>query len=145
MVTLGAVRDFARNAHYGQVDKMGRDYFTAHLTPIAERLAPLGTDAEMAGLLHDILEDTDVTPSQLLTLGVPSNVVDAVIAVTKVPGESYDATIERAAANPLGRQVKLADNAQNLADNAALAEVDPQTASRLKAKYERARQRLLSG
>ncbi|MEP9413608.1 phosphohydrolase [Gordonia sp. VNQ95] len=144
MTTLESVRDLARRAHAGQVDKMGRDYYTAHLEPIAERLAPLGPDAEMAGLLHDILEDTDVTVAELTDFGVPAHVIRAVVAVTKNDGEDYSAAIERAAADPLGRQVKLADNAQNLSGNAALAERDPQTAARLKQKYETARERLLA-
>ena len=47
--------------------------------------------------------------------------------------------IERAAADPLGRLVKLADNALNLESNDALAQTDPETATRLREKYERAR------
>lgn len=70
--------------------------------------------------------------------------VEAVVAVTKVEGESCDDTIARAAAHPLGRLVKLADNAHNLASNPALAEEDPVKAAELKEKYERARTALLA-
>ena len=48
----------ALHAHQGQVDKQGRDYYLAHLRPIAEALRPHGPHAEMAGALHDIVEDT---------------------------------------------------------------------------------------
>lgn len=145
MITLDAVRDLVRRAHAGQVDKQGRDYVTSHLEPIAELLVQHGEDAEMAGLLHDILEDTATTPEDLLAAGVPKHVVRAVESVSKRPGESYDVLIERAAADPLGRLVKLADNAWNLSSNESLAETDPQAAARLKEKYERARTRLLKG
>ncbi|MCW2790044.1 MAG: hypothetical protein JWP56_2347 [Aeromicrobium sp.] len=47
----GACPECAR----GQVDKHGRDYFSAHLEPIAASLAVFGRHAEMAGYLHDIL------------------------------------------------------------------------------------------
>ena len=52
----------ALQAHEGQVDKQGRDYYLAHLRPIAESLRPYGPLAEMAGALHDIVEDTRDLP-----------------------------------------------------------------------------------
>ena len=42
-------------------DKLGRNYVDAHLRPIAEAAAVFGTEAEAAGWLHDILEDTATT------------------------------------------------------------------------------------
>lgn len=142
-MSLDEARAMVGTAHAGQVDKLGRDYITAHLEPIAESLAAHGEDAEMAGLLHDILEDTSVTSEELLSAGVPPHVVRAVESVSKRPGEPYEDLIERAAADPLGRLVKLADNARNLESNDALSQTDPETASRLREKYERARARLL--
>jgi (p)ppGpp synthase/HD superfamily hydrolase len=133
----------AAHAHAGQVDKLGRDYFEAHLLPIAAELRVHGEYAEMAGLLHDILEDTELTEEDLRERGVPAEVVRAVVSVTKRHGESYADLIERSAADPLGRRVKLADNAHNLAANPALARTDPEQAKRLREKYHRARAVLL--
>lgn len=144
MISLDGVRDLVARAHAGQVDKLGRDYMAHHLEPIAALLVDEGDDAVMAGLLHDILEDTDVTSEDLLEAGVPARVVRAVESVSKRPGEDYDELIDRAAADPLGRLVKLADNAWNLASNESLARTDQEGAKRLKAKYERARIRLLN-
>lgn len=141
--TVQQVREFVRRAHAGQTDRLGRDYVRDHLEPVAAELAAYGADAEMAGLLHDVLEDTAVTAGELSGLGVPEQVVRAVEAVTRRPGEEYSAAIARAAADPLGRLVKLADNTVNLRSNAALAAVDPVAARRLRAKYEAARVRLL--
>lgn len=141
---LDDVRALAREAHAGQTDKQGRDYYEAHLEPVARALRERGIDAEMAGLLHDIIEDTHHAATSLSDLGVPQAVVDAVVSVTKVEGEHYDDTIDRAAAHPLGRVVKLADNAYNLASNPALAETHPVRAAELKQKYERARATLLA-
>lgn len=141
---LDNARQLAREAHARQTDKQGRDYYEAHLEPIAQALRAHGPEAEMAGLLHDVLEDTGTTADELRERGVPERVIEAVIAVTKIKGEPYDDTIARAAAHPLGRLVKLADNAHNLASNPALAEKDPVEAAELKDKYERARTTLLA-
>lgn len=137
-------RMLAAERHAGQVNKQGTDYFTAHLEPIAERLAPHGDSAVIAGLLHDIVEDTDTTLDDLLYLGASAEVVHAVDSVTKRENEPYEDLIRRAAADPLGREVKLADNAQNVADNPALAAVDPDKAASLLRKYEAARKVLLA-
>ena len=63
--------------------------------------------------------------------------------MTKREGEPYELLIQRAAADPLGRRVKLADNELNLESNAALATIDPERAARLRTKYTTARQALL--
>lgn len=134
----------ARSAHAGQVDKAGRDYLEAHLLPIGDSLREHGDLAVAAGYLHDILEDTPHTAASLREAGVPEQVIAAVEAVTRRAGEPYSAMISRARLNPLGRLVKLADNAHNLAGNEDLALLDPETAARLKVRYERARMDLLS-
>lgn len=134
----------AEVAHAGQVDKQGRDYFEAHLEPIATALESFGGEAVMAGYLHDIVEDTDFTPDLLRGAGVPDGVVDAVVSVTRVPGEEYAELIERAAAHQLGRLVKLADNALNVLSNGGLAALDPEQArTMLEERYLPARARLL--
>ncbi|MFI7585930.1 guanosine-3',5'-bis(diphosphate) 3'-pyrophosphohydrolase [Spongisporangium articulatum] len=134
--------ELARRAHAGQVDKLGDGYFEAHLRPIAELLRPFGEYASAAGVLHDIVEDTATTYDDLRAAGIPEPVVSAVRSVTRVEGEPYEALIARAAAHPLGRLVKLADNWHNLQGQAALAQVDPETSAALRERYERARETL---
>jgi GTP pyrophosphokinase len=58
--------DFAREIHRGQKRASGADYFT-HVLDTAFQLAQWKLDAQTvaAGLLHDSLEDCDVTPKQL--------------------------------------------------------------------------------
>jgi (p)ppGpp synthase/HD superfamily hydrolase len=141
-MTPDEAADFARRAHAGQVDAQGRDYFEHHLAPISELLRPFGEEAAIAGVLHDVLEDTDVTAADLRALGLPETVVGAVEAVTRRDGEPYEQLIERAGAHPLGRLVKLADNWHNLSSNAELARHDPEKAARLRERYVAARARL---
>jgi (p)ppGpp synthase/HD superfamily hydrolase len=152
--TVADAHLLALAAHEGQVDRQGRDHYLAHLRPIAEALRPFGPHAEMAGLLHDIVEDTRDHPDpdrrydldRLRALGVPEDVVAAVDAVTRRPGEPYiSGLISRAAAHPLGRLVELADNRHNLAANAELAATDPEKARRLReGRYRPARRILLA-
>ena len=144
MSIVDRAAEFAGSAHAGQVDQQGRDYFTYHLSPIAESLRPHGVLVVAVGYLHDILEDTDVTAAELAA-EFGDDVASAVVAVTRVPGEIYSTLIARAAAHPVGRLVKLADNKYNLANNDLLAETDPTGAASLRKRYEKARVVLLAG
>ena len=142
---LEQARTVAAEAHATQLDKLGRNYVDAHLHPIAEAAAVFGTEAEAVGWLHDILEDTGTTAHELREHGFLDRVVAAVESVTKGPrGEPYDALISRACAHPLGRLVKLVDNAWNITCNPDLAQHDPAKARDLMAdKYVPARARIL--
>ncbi|PJI93549.1 5' nucleotidase, NT5C type [Luteimicrobium subarcticum] len=142
---MKSIRELAAEQHDGQVDKLGRTYFDAHLAPIAEAARVFGVDAEAAGWLHDIIEDTSTTPQDLTEHDVPEHIVSAVTSVTRRSDESYADLITRACADPLGRYVKLADNAWNVTCNPDLAREDPERAARmLRDKYLPARQRLLA-
>jgi GTP pyrophosphokinase len=64
-IILKAYR-FAKEAHQGQKRKSGEDYIY-HCLGTAETLTKLKLDAETiaAGLLHDVLDDTKISPNQL--------------------------------------------------------------------------------
>ena len=142
---LGRIRALAQEAHLGQTDKLGRDYFAAHLTPIATGLREFGPEAEAAGWLHDIIEDTHHTGDTLRASGVPEDVVAAVESVTKVEGEPYEELIERACGNSIGRLVKLVDNTWNIVSSSRLAESQPDLVEDLlRRKYRPARAKLLA-
>lgn len=139
------VIELARTAHAGHTDKLGRDYFEAHLTPIATGAALFGPEVEQAAWLHDIIEDTEMTAATLRQLGVDPQVVSAVESVTRRDGEAYSELIHRSSVHPIGKIVKLIDNAWNILSNPALAEVDPVGAKRmLDERYYPARDRLLA-
>lgn len=124
--------------HTGQRDKMGRAYFQ-HPMRVAMRCR---TDEEkMAALLHDTIEDTDVTPEYLLAEGFPQSVVDGILSVTKCDGENYEDFVTRAKQNPLGRVVKLYDLEDNL-DILRLTALDADMTARYN-KYLAARRFLL--
>jgi hypothetical protein len=110
----------AESAHAGQTDKIGAPYIQ-HVRAVAAGLVPFGDELVMAGLLHDVIEDTDWTADRLRAVGVPDRVVAIVEAVTKRPGFSYNEMIWRITENREATLVKIADNAHNShPDRAAL-------------------------
>ena len=136
-VTVAEVDALADRAHAGQVDKIGVRYVD-HVRAVAAGLAPLGPALEMAGLLHDIIVDTDFTAEQLRALGVPNRVVGIVEDVTNTPGVPYEEKIRRIASSQDATLVKIADNAHNCHPDRA-ARLSPEQRARLAAKYRAAR------
>jgi (p)ppGpp synthase/HD superfamily hydrolase len=94
LFTVGSAHLLAMEAHEGQVDEQGRDYYLHQLVPIAEAARPYGKLAEMVAVLHHIIEDTRDPPDparrydldRLRTLDVPEEVVRAIDAITRRPG-----------------------------------------------------------
>ena len=140
MSTLERAIEIAAKAHSGQVDKGGHSYV---LHPLRLMLSVSSSHERMAAALHDVVEDTDLTLSDLASEGSPPEVVSAIQALTKLPGEARVEAAHRAAAHPIARVVKLADVADNM-DTSRIAEPTEKDFARLK-KYEQARLILLAG
>lgn len=97
--------------HRGQVDKAGLPYYE-HLIRVSQDV--FSGKRKIVALLHDIVEDTDVTPEYLLQQGFPQEIVDAVVAISRKEGESYEDFIDRVAENKLATEVKLSDLEDNM-------------------------------
>jgi GTP pyrophosphokinase len=91
--------DFANQLHQGQYRKSGEAYI-AHPVAVAKLLKDLGGDSEMiaAGFLHDVVEDTDITPEEI-ELRFGKNVRQLVEAVTKLSKLNFSSKTERQAEN----------------------------------------------
>lgn len=111
MPTLERAIEIAAAAHAGQFDKAGQPYI---LHPLRVMLRVDDPHERMAAVLHDVVEDTSVTLAQLAAEGFPVAVLEAVAALTKLPGETRIDAARRAAAHPVALNVKLADNAENM-------------------------------
>jgi (p)ppGpp synthase/HD superfamily hydrolase len=135
--TVEEVDALAAEAHAGQVDKIGVPYIE-HVRAVAAGLAPFSDKLVMAGLLHDIIEDTDWTPDQLREAGIPSSVVATVEAVTNQPGVPYEEKIRKIIHSSDATLVKIADNAHNSHPDRA-AKLPEEKRARLAAKYRAAR------
>jgi (p)ppGpp synthase/HD superfamily hydrolase len=124
----------AREAHAGQVDKSGKPYIDHPLRVMAR---VKGAHAQMAAVLHDVIEDTDVTADDLRKAGCPESVVTSVIALSKIPGEPRPSYYRRVSADPIAIIVKRADIADNT-DPVRMAALDAGTQNRLREKYAEA-------
>jgi len=81
--------NFAKKAHEGQLRKSGEPYFL-HVANTAKNLADLGMSAVVisAGLLHDVLEDANITEEEL-TKEFGEEIVGLVEGVTKLGTVKY--------------------------------------------------------
>lgn len=138
METVNEVDAFVFGAHAGQVDKIGVPYIE-HVRAVAAGLTPFGDHMVMAGLLHDVIEDTEWTAEQLRAAGVSDTVVGLVEAVTNQRDVSYEEKVARISGQ--GRDavlLKIADNAHNSHPDRA-AQLPEEKRIRLAAKYRAAR------
>ena len=120
-------------AHKDQKDKSGMPY-VFHPFHLAEQMRT--EETVTVALLHDVVEDTDYTLQDLADMGFPPAVTEALALLThdkSVPYMDYVATIK---ANPIAREVKLADLAHN-SDLSRLDKVDEKALRRAE-KYRRA-------
>ncbi|WP_207735259.1 GTP pyrophosphokinase [Clostridium perfringens] len=104
---------------YGQKDKANKPYFF-HLLYVMNNLDDL--NAKIVGVLHDILEDTDITINDLFKYGFSEDIVIAVEILTKSKNQKYMDYIENIKKNYIATKVKLIDLKHNM-DLTRLSEI----------------------
>lgn len=105
--------------HYGQKDKSNKPYLF-HLLYVMNNVNDL--NAKIVGVLHDILEDTDITRNDLLNYGFSEEIVIAVEILTKPKNQKYMDYIENIKSNNIAKKVKLIDLKHNM-DLTRLSEI----------------------
>lgn len=107
-------RSLAREAHQGQFRTDGTPY-VEHPQRVADSVGP---EFKAAAMLHDVLEDTEITEAHLRDV-FPARVVDPVVILTRRDRESYARYIRRIAdsRNPAAIAIKIADLNDNLSDH----------------------------
>jgi len=101
----------AAQVHKKQKDKGGGNYI---LHPLRLMLR-CDNEAEMTtAVLHDVVEDGEVTLEQLRRMGFPEEVISAVGLLTFDKKEDYSKYIDRLSRNPLARKIKILDLEDNL-------------------------------
>ena len=98
------------DAHKDQWDKSGVPY-VFHPWHVAEQMQDEESCA--AALLHDVIEDTDVTADDLRNEGISENVIRAVLMLTHDDSEPYLEYVARIKSDPIAAKVKLADLTHN--------------------------------
>jgi (p)ppGpp synthase/HD superfamily hydrolase len=109
--------DIAIKAHAGQYRRDGVTSYIYHVYEVAKRVNKFDEDHICVALLHDVIEDSDITADDLLKEGVPEHIVAAVSLLTKYVGTTYKKYLIEVKANELARRVKIADMLSNLADD----------------------------
>lgn len=132
--------EIALRAYAGKTDKAGQEYILHPLRVMGK----MKTDEEMSvALLHDVIEDSDITAQELLAEGIPTDVIEAVLSLTKHQNEPYQDFIARVKKNKLATKIKIADIEDNL-NVLRLASLDKDDLARVQ-KYHAAWQLLNNG
>lgn len=105
----------AIEAHAGQIRTRGEDKGKPYIIH-PQRIASLFDDPYLksVAILHDTLEDTDVTEKDLLDRGISPIVVDMVKVLSKKVGENYLDFILRIKADKWASRIKVADINDNM-------------------------------
>ncbi len=106
--------EYATNKHKGQ-KRIGGDEYISHPVAVSNILKDLGysSDVQIAGLFHDLLEDTDAAKEEILELS-NAEVLEVVTLLTKEEGYDMNQYMSRIKANKMAHMVKLADRLHNL-------------------------------
>jgi len=90
------------------------------LHPLRVMAAVDGESARVAAVLHDVVEDSEITLEQLEREGIPPDVLRTLDCLTRREGEAYSAYIRRVATDATAIRVKIADLHDNLRNNKAV-------------------------
>lgn len=103
------------SAHIDQKDRSGVPY-VFHPYHLAEQM-PDDEDAIITALLHDVIEDTQLTISDIASHGFSATVIEALTLLTRDESdksdEAYFEYVHKIASNPTARLVKIADLKHN--------------------------------
>ena len=143
--TVKTTLALVKKAHTGQ--RYGSDPYWTHPLAVAEKGKELFgskfTDtAYHAALLHDTVEDTNLSLADLQKLGYNTQVLDIVDLVTKDKSLDYEGNIRRIiqSGNKLAMMVKFADNFINYSGDKS--DWDAKRAAKSQAKYLKSMQNL---
>ena len=114
------------DVHKEQVDKSGLPY-VFHPFHLAEQMET--EETTIVALLHDVVEDSDLTLEDLRQMGFSDTVIAALALLTHDPAVEYMDYVRAIKDNPIARAVKLADLRHN-SDLTRLDTVDEKALAR---------------
>ena len=131
MTLLEKAIEIALKAHQGQMDKAGCEYI---LHPL-RLLTQMETQEEkIIAVLHDVLEDTDVTLQQLADIGFGKSILCALELLTRDKEKiTYEDYIKKIKTHPVAAKVKIADLEDNM-DMTRIKKIQEKDLQRMK-KY----------
>lgn len=102
----------AVTAHAGQYDKGGNPYIL-HVLKVMHYLKSEDAELQTIAVLHDIVEDTDITYEELCQAGMSERVISAVSCLTKIKGQTQQEYLNAVLSNKDACLVKLQDLRHN--------------------------------
>ncbi len=102
----------AAKAFENSYTKDGKPYIT-HCLRVMDRVADYGEAHQVVAVLHDLIEDTPYTLSQLSELGFTDEMVAAIRLMTHDPKVPYTDYVYALSSNTLARHCKMADLEDN--------------------------------
>jgi len=126
MNLIEQAEDLARKAHHHQFRRDGITPYITHRERVVARLIAQGiTDEEIlaAAWLHDTIEDGVLVWRALENAGIPENVIETVVVLTKSLGTPYAAYLATVKLHPAALTVKVADILDNLSDTSTKAQI----------------------
>ena len=115
-MNLNKLEEFMKLKHGNQKRKQGTPYYL-HPLAVAKMLKEKGfsEDYQIAGLFHDLMEDTDATCEEIKNIS-NENIVEAVKLLTKTKRYVMSEYIGNIEKNDIAKMVKLADRIHNLSE-----------------------------
>lgn len=130
MKEIEVALQIALDAHKGQIDKGGHPYI---LHPLRLMNNVNSIEEKVVAILHDVVEDSNITFEDLERSGISSNCIDALKLLTHKKEVSYMDYIANISSNKIATKVKIADLRDNC-DTSRLSEITQKDKDRIK-KY----------
>ncbi len=108
---LNKAIEIAELAHDGQIDKANKPYISH---PLRVMNAVETVEEKIVAVLHDAVEDTDLTLEDLRVAGFSDVIIEAIDAITKREGEKLNDYLRRVMDNEIALRVKIADMTDNM-------------------------------
>jgi len=102
----------ATNKHADQYDKGGNPY-VLHVLKVMYYAKTQDEELQCIALGHDLVEDTDVTYTELREMGFSERVIQGIRCLTKERGETYEEYKTKVKSNPDAIHVKKCDLRHN--------------------------------
>lgn len=129
-----AALKLAERVHERQLDKGNMPYIM-HSIRVSERC--MSPEAKIAALLHDTLEDSELTTKDLTHSGISGKIAGVVYLLTHQKHDTYEEYIKNLSANKIAVEVKVADLEDNMDITRLIGPLDEKDFQRLQ-KYKAA-------
>ncbi len=132
MATIEHALQIAIKAHEHQKDRYGQPYIFHPMRLMIQMDTP---EEKIAAILHDTVEDSDITLQDLANKGFSATVLQTVDHLTRRKEETYSEYINRLKDHAMARKIKIADLEDNM-DLRRLTKFDDKSRQRLERYHE---------